>query len=465
MAHFARTESDATWTTGNYVTLISDWTSIDAKCAQAINGDDGGTWAPTSVISIGGQGLVLSGPCTVFGTGLLQSAVPGAFQLGDGDYPVLGTGHSGQSGTVKTSCLAGRSNVAGFAQASPAAIPTVPSALVPNMPAGGAQTQLVQGSALQFVVGLTVPHGATLSSATVHWIVGFTHTATPTPPRMRIVRLDANGNATPLTSTAAGGDASGFVSPVISSGAGWFNAGQPQSLTITCDQNNVVDNTQFDYVLQVFEETGITGFPWSAQGLPPVVAATTGQNISLRGPATIDSVALSTGNSVLVKDQTDPTYNGIWTVNTGSGVAWTRTNISGLAGGAAVQVGAGGFVNGNTAWQLPQTQGQQLPQLWAPSATYTLGMTVSPSTSNGLIFQVTTAGVSAAGEPSWPTQPGATIADNSVVWTALSNQSAQLVWSPMPNTPAVFGSGLPLFGNIWGNVDVAFTGRTLAQFE
>ena len=51
----------------------------------------------------------------------------------------------------------------------------------------------------------------------------------------------------------------------------------------------------------------------------PVTAATT-TNITLSGPQTIDTKAVVAGNTVLVKNQTDSTQNGIYQVNSG---AWT----------------------------------------------------------------------------------------------------------------------------------------------
>lgn len=87
------------------------------------------------------------------------------------------------------------------------------------------------------------------------------------------------------------------------SGARAINAGDPSSATdLTTKQ--YVDNT--------------------VQGLAnlkdPVKAATTG-NITLTGTQTVDGVALVAGDRVLVKDQTDGTQNGIYTVAAG---AWAR---------------------------------------------------------------------------------------------------------------------------------------------
>src|SRR5260370_12013146 len=73
----------------------------------------------------------------------------------------------------------------------------------------------------------------------------------------------------------------------------------------------------------------------------PVRAATTGSGITLSGLQTIDGVALSVGDRVLVKDQTDATTNGIYNASTGP---CTRTidanNNSQFAQGLMVAVAA-----------------------------------------------------------------------------------------------------------------------------
>src|SRR5258708_8756020 len=84
----------------------------------------------------------------------------------------------------------------------------------------------------------------------------------------------------------------------------------------------------------------------------PVRVATTGSGIALSGLQTIDGVALSVGDRVLVKDQTDATTNGIYNAQTST---WTRTieanNNSQSAQGLMVAV-AGGAVNANGLFRL-----------------------------------------------------------------------------------------------------------------
>lgn len=57
---------------------------------------------------------------------------------------------------------------------------------------------------------------------------------------------------------------------------------------------------------------------------------------------------------------------------------------------------------------------------WAPFNAYAIGACVRPTNpppGSSLYYECTTAGMSAGAEPSWPTAPGNTYADGSVVWT------------------------------------------------
>jgi lambda family phage minor tail protein L len=60
---------------------------------------------------------------------------------------------------------------------------------------------------------------------------------------------------------------------------------------------------------------------------------------------------------------------------------------------------------------------------WAASTAFSVGdiRRATTSQNSGLWFRCTTAGTSASSEPSWPTDVGSTITDNTVVWTAISS--------------------------------------------
>lgn len=65
------TASPTAWLPG-YVPVQLDWQKIDQLLFESINGDQGGTWAPASVITIGGSGLTVSGTFIGSGTNTLS---------------------------------------------------------------------------------------------------------------------------------------------------------------------------------------------------------------------------------------------------------------------------------------------------------------------------------------------------------------------------------------------------------
>lgn len=65
---------------------------------------------------------------------------------------------------------------------------------------------------------------------------------------------------------------------------------------------------------------------------------------------------------------------------------------------------------------------------WAASTAFVVGDVRRATTSqnSGLVFECSTAGTSGSSEPSWPTDIGSTLTDNTVVWTAISSIYADL---------------------------------------
>lgn len=63
------------------------------------------------------------------------------------------------------------------------------------------------------------------------------------------------------------------------------------------------------------------------------------------------------------------------------------------------------------------------PAAWVASTAYALNDAARPTVRNGFVYQVTTAGTSAASEPTWPTTAGNTVTDGTVVWTCRVNYS------------------------------------------
>lgn len=63
------------------------------------------------------------------------------------------------------------------------------------------------------------------------------------------------------------------------------------------------------------------------------------------------------------------------------------------------------------------------PAAWIASTAYALGDAARPTTRNSFAYEVTTAGTSAATEPTWPTTAAATVADNTATWTCRDNHA------------------------------------------
>jgi len=92
-----------------------------------------------------------------------------------------------------------------------------------------------------------------------------------------------------------------------------------------------------------------------------------------------------------------------WNATVGS--KWSLT--SGGAGGAAIPtITDAVFINNKNA-----------PN-WAALTSYALGVIRSPlAVGNGFFYEVTTAGISGAVEPTWPTTVGNTVTDGTITWT------------------------------------------------
>lgn len=133
-----------------------------------------------------------------------------------------------------------------------------------------------------------------------------------------------------------------------------------------------------DYVQNLLEQRGFK---------QTVRVATTG-DITLSGTQTIDGVSVTTGNRVLVKNQTDASKNGIYVV---SATAWTRAldaNESEDVTAGMVVVVSEGTLQADTIWKLTTND------------TITLGTTL-------LTFADITAGYAPLASPAFTGNPSA----------------------------------------------------------
>lgn len=95
------------------------------------------------------------------------------------------------------------------------------------------------------------------------------------------------------------------------------------------------------------------------------------------------------------------------------------------------------------------TQINQTYSAWAGTTAYSLTNRRVPTVANSLYYEVTTAGTSAAGEPTWPTTIGNTVVDGTVTWTCKGYYGG----FPSPHIPTpVFADGyifLPKASSDW----------------
>lgn len=126
-----------------------------------------------------------------------------------------------------------------------------------------------------------------------------------------------NGLDSQLSAMSSDTNSRALKSTTISPGTGLTGGGDlSANRTLAVDTNTIATKTYVDGV---------------AQGLKTrtAVRVATTANITLSGTQTVDGVALTAGNRVLVKNQTDSTKNGIYTVASG---AWTRTDLDAVDG-------------------------------------------------------------------------------------------------------------------------------------
>jgi hypothetical protein len=120
-----------------------------------------------------------------------------------------------------------------------------------------------------FVAPLTALHnGATLTGVVAYFAVGASHTSVSGMilPTINVVRVPlAAGVGSPPQYQALSSTSVQTFSPTPATGAAWYAAGAIQALTYACNQNNVVDTVNYQYLMAITDEFG----PNSVQGVNP----------------------------------------------------------------------------------------------------------------------------------------------------------------------------------------------------
>lgn len=357
-------DGSTTWTcyrSGQYIVAPSDFQDLDSKIFKAVNGDQGGAWAPAFQMNIGGSGINLQRVLGVDYGGSVTTQGSSFYGLGGGanDWPLFGAGHARSSRTILQSVMNAGGQKGGQWQ------PQLDTASIRSFAPTVAQTPTVQPT---WYVSLRVHNGATLARVTFNFRV-------PTPranrpqllPKFRVIRADTSGNRVPLASIAQGASTDGYVSPPLpTDGAGWYAGGNAQQFVYTCDQNNVIDTSLYTYFAQVIEEQAVVTYPPAYDGavlfeqkLDVALATTPGFFGTPHGIYNVDGTNTTTGMRVLVKDIA-AFWSGIWIAN--SAGDWTRapdlSQQTDFSPFFFVRV-SGGNVNANTYWECTYPQSSQ----------------------------------------------------------------------------------------------------------
>lgn len=215
MAHNARVRPS--WA-GTTALLPSELEALDEALFKALNADDGGAWAPTDPIEIGGAGVDLQGP---------NHLVSGHLQV------------TGTVGITDTSLDYGGAKI--FERFVTSAPIRIGSAWADGD--DGTYTGLASGgSSLLIPLNEALIHGATLESVKVYWHQA-THAGLPTTnPKVYVYRKSYNGTFADLQSAGPADIAVTVGSPAAA------------IKTILVDQNNVVDRAQYAYLVGIHDE-------------------------------------------------------------------------------------------------------------------------------------------------------------------------------------------------------------------
>lgn len=253
MAHNAYRKSPAGNWAGVTVLLDADMSWFDQLLFKQVNGDDGGTWAPTTPITIGGAGIYLevgthslaAGATFFIDAGGEVQFLQGEDLVFESGFPSFGATHAARDHFVALAAgdIVKLSPLDDYWAIGPLLQVTSLVAASPSGTPRGA-----------FTMSIPALDGATLKSVTLTATPGSspTHASVPTfPPEFDVLRVD------PSLST---------VQSLLSTGPKVFSAGDVPTYeallleTATCDQNNVIDRASWFYIITVKDEyDGVPG--------------------------------------------------------------------------------------------------------------------------------------------------------------------------------------------------------------
>lgn len=269
----ARILSDVYYVNGAPIPA-SYFSALDTAQMQAMNGDHWGIYSPSSLITIGGEGMWACAAYTPNQSGFIFTCAPAIQNVlysgtrithGDSDWIELESGHSAASRELRTSL--------GPALDASFATPEEPS----NGQPGTNYSNLSHGSRVigvssgylgggRLIMPLRVHDQATVDVVDVNWFCGNAHGGgLPAHfPKARVLRIDMLGNAVPLctVTTTIGWLGNGWVAiSNASNTTAYYSGGAIQGGIYPADPGTVIDTSQYSYVVEIEDESGTGAEP------------------------------------------------------------------------------------------------------------------------------------------------------------------------------------------------------------
>lgn len=110
MAHNARIRPSGFWTLGSVISP-AEMEALDEAQFEALNADDGGVWAPTDEIIIGGAGLHVTGPANL--DDVQSATIEGTVTIASGGATIIASGGTLTAASGSTVALAGATSQTG----------------------------------------------------------------------------------------------------------------------------------------------------------------------------------------------------------------------------------------------------------------------------------------------------------------------------------------------------------------
>lgn len=251
MAHLARTNPDATTVVGATVpTNAASLRDIDQKTFKAPNGDEGSSHTPSAACIIGGAGMGVGGPWTA-GRGCIIRPSGGAnryvFDRNDAnDAFQLAAAHPSATKTLLRTIDDVHTPRGNEVLLDPGTFVTVAGA-----------------PGVRFLDRLDVHGDGTIASVLLTFYVASSHGAIPQYiTRLRIIRVDADGNVEALRASDDITDPDGFQ--FCDDGSGTWTSGAVKTYSYACNQHQLVDLAAYTYWAEIIEESGTNA--WSTAG-------------------------------------------------------------------------------------------------------------------------------------------------------------------------------------------------------